>query len=232
MEKIDTNDLLARVQAAIEKNDINAAIAILESMRLPDQADLFSDLKNDEKIVLLPQLNPSVSADLLEELEDEEAAELVGALNSEHAIAIVDQMEPDEAADLLGDITDKQAAEILAGMENPEDVRPLLLHPDDSAGGLMTSEFLALRRRMTADDAIIAIRNWKPENDDIYRLYVVDGENHLVGSVSLRELITAEPGDNPGRFYGFAGIVRNCWNGSGRMRPHHFQIQPADTGRC
>lgn len=194
MEKIDTNDLLARVQAAIEKNDINAAIAILESMRLPDQADLFSDLKNDEKIVLLPQLAPSVSADLLEELEDEEAAELVGALNPEHAIAIVDQMEPDEAADLLGDITDKQAAEILAGMENPEDVRPLLLHPDDSAGGLMTSEFLALRRRMTAADAIIAIRNWKPENDDIYRLYVVDGENHLVGSVSLRELITAEPG--------------------------------------
>jgi magnesium transporter len=196
MEKIDTNVLLERIQVALEKSDVNTALKILESMRLPDQADLFSDLKDDEKMVLLPQMAPADSADLLEEMEDEEAAELVSALSTEKAIPIVDEMEPDKAADLLGDITNEHAASILAGMENPEEVRPLMLHPDDSAGGLMTSEFLALRRRMTAEEAIIAIRNWKPENDDIYRLFVVDGENYLVGSVSLRELITAEPKTN------------------------------------
>jgi Mg/Co/Ni transporter MgtE len=78
----------------------------------------------------------------LEELEDGEAAEIVAALPTETVVRIVDEMEPDEAADLLGDIHPAQAEMVLAGLEDPDEVRPLLLHPDDSAGGLMTSEFL------------------------------------------------------------------------------------------
>jgi magnesium transporter len=73
-------------------------------------------------------------------------------------------------------------------------VRPLLLHPDDSAGGLMTSEFLALRRRMTAREALNAIRRWQPESENINHLFVIDGQESLVGVVSLRQLIVASPG--------------------------------------
>jgi magnesium transporter len=102
-------------------------------------------------------------------------------------------MEPDEAADLLGDIHPRQAQIILDALENPEEVRPLLLHPDESAGGLMTSEYLALRRRMTAGDAIVAIREWQPDREDIYHLFVVDGEEKLCGAVSLHQLIVAAP---------------------------------------
>lgn len=195
MLQFDVNSLIEQIQAALENNDMTSVIRILETLKAADQAEIFSELEDDEKMAILPRMKPSLSADLLEELEDEEVAELVGALPSEHAIRIVDQMDPDDAADFLGDIPKDQASAILAGMENPEDVRPLLLHPDDSAGGLMTSEFLALRRRMTAGDALQAIRDWKPDNDDIYHLFVVDGQNHLVGVVSLRQLITAQPTD-------------------------------------
>src|SRR5690606_37910321 len=73
------------------------------------------------------------------------------------------------------------------------EVRPLLLHPDDSAGGLMTSEFLALRRRMTAGEAINAIRTWKPDAETIYYLFVVDAEGRLTGVVNLRQLVMADP---------------------------------------
>ncbi len=193
MIKFDPNSLIEQIQIALEKNDIQAVIQILETLKSADQADIFSELQDIEKMAILPHLDPAHSADLLEELEDEEVAELVSALSSAHAIRIVDEMDPDDAADFLGDISDDKAAEILAGLEKPEDVRPLLLHADDSAGGLMTSEFLALRRRMTAGDALQAIRDWKPDSDDIYHLFVVDGENHLVGVVSLRQLITADP---------------------------------------
>jgi magnesium transporter len=193
MLNFDANTILEQIQAALEKDDFTAAIRMLEELRAADQADIFSELEDSEKMVLLPEMDPAVSADLLEELEDEVVAELVSGLTSENAIRIVDEMEPDEAADLLGDITDIQAETILAGMENPEDVRPLMLHPDDSAGGLMTSEFLALRKRMTAADSIRALREWKPDNEDIYHMFVVDAENRLAGVVSLRQLITAEP---------------------------------------
>jgi len=74
-------------------------------------------------------------------------------------------------------------------------VRPLLLHPDESAGGLMTSEYLALRRRMTVADALQALRDWHPDRDWIYYLYVVDGQNRLSGVVSPRQLIVSDPGE-------------------------------------
>jgi len=108
-------------------------------------------------------------------------------------ISIVDEMEPDEAADLLGELDPEKAKAILAGLEDPDEIHPLLIHPDDSAGGLMTSEFLALRRRMTAADALVAIREWQPEADVPYYLFVIDAQKHLVGVVGLRQLIVAQP---------------------------------------
>lgn len=193
MTSFNIDFVLDRVQKALERDDLNSAIQILETLRAPDQAEVFNELDDADKIVLLPQLNPSTSADILEDLEDEEAAELVSALPSNDAILIVSEMEPDEAADLLGDMDSAQAETILAGLENPEEVRPLLLHLDDSAGGLMTSEFLALRRRMTAGEAIEAIRQWQPETEAAYHLFVVDGQEKLVGVVSMRQLIVANP---------------------------------------
>jgi magnesium transporter len=102
-------------------------------------------------------------------------------------------MEPDEAADLLGDIDPAQAKSILAGMEDPSEIHPLLLHSDTSAGGLMTSEYLALRRRMTAGEAIQAIRAWNPQAETVNSLFVIDAEGHLVGVLNLRQLIIADP---------------------------------------
>jgi magnesium transporter len=189
----NTQSVLAQIQAALERDDLNAALKILETLRSPDQADVFTELEEEEQIALLPKLAPAVSADILEELEDERAAELVSALSPSNAVRIVDQMAPDEAADLLGDLEQTKAKAILSNMENPEEVEPLLLHADETAGGLMTSEFLALRRRMTAADALQAIRNWKPDDDLVYYLFVVDGEGHLCGVVSLRTLVSADP---------------------------------------
>src|SRR5690606_11864506 len=68
-----------------------------------------------------------------------------------------------------------------------------LLYPDDSVGGLMTWEFLALRPRMTAEDAIAAIRTWRPDSETIYYLYVVSEQRRLIGVVSLRELVVTDP---------------------------------------
>jgi magnesium transporter len=177
----------------LERDDLLGAAAIIEALRPPDQADLFTELDDDDQVALLPELNPADAADILEEMDDEEAAEFVATLPTETIIRIVDEMEPDEAADLLGDIHPEQARAVLAGLEDPEEVRPLLLHPDDSAGGLMTSEFLALRRRMTASEAIQAIRAWKPDSEAVYYLFVMDQRGRLCGVVSLRHLVVAPP---------------------------------------
>lgn len=195
MTYLKTQDILNQVQDALERDDLDHAIQILMALKPADQADVFEELDDEDQASLLPSLSPEVSADILENIEDEEAADLAANLPDETLARIVDEMEPDEAADLLGDIHPDQAQAVLARLENPEEVRPLLLHPDESAGGLMTSEFLALRRRMTVDEAIQAVRSWQPDNENIYYLYVVDGQNHLCGVVSLRDLIVANPNE-------------------------------------
>jgi len=186
------DDVLAQLRATLERDDVAGALAIIEALRPADQADLFAELDDEDQVALLPELNPADSADILEKLDDQEAAQLATALPTDAVIRIVDEMEPDEAADLLGDIHPERARAVLAGLGDPDEVRPLLVHSDDSAGGLMTSEFLALRRRMTAGEAIQAIREWKPEIEAVYYLFVVDGAGRLCGVVGLRQLVVAD----------------------------------------
>lgn len=193
MAAYNTDIILAQIEQALEREDLTSAIRILEALKPADQAEVFDDLDAEDQVSLLPNLDPAVSADILENLDETDAAELVSSLPQDYAVRVIDEMEPDEAADLLGDISPEKAQSFLQELENPEEVRPLLIHPDESAGGLMTSEFLALRRRMTAGEAIEAIRQWKPEDESVYYLFVVDSERKLCGVVSLRQLIVADP---------------------------------------
>jgi len=187
------DDVLVRVRAQLEQDDLAGAVALIESLRSPDQADLFAELDEAEQTALLPQLDPGDSADILEELEDEEAARLVDGLAVADLARIVDEMEPDEAADLLAELDEAQVNTILSRLEDPNEVRPLLVHPEDSAGGLMTSSHLVLRRRMTVADALAAIRTLKPDSEEIYHLFVVDRHGRLSGEVSFRQLVMADP---------------------------------------
>ncbi len=187
--------LLDRVRALLAEGRAEEAAALLEDLWPGDLAEIFEELDEDQQRALLEHLDPGTSADVLEELADEEAAELAETLPDATLSAIVDEMEPDEAADLLREMDPERRRRILAVLEDPEEVRPLLVYPDESAGGLMTTEFLALRRRMTVSEALEAVRRLAPsaDPDNIFYLYVVDRHGKLVGVVSLYDLIRAEP---------------------------------------
>ena len=191
--EVDVDAILEQVREALAGGDWNQAVALVEALRPPDQADLFSDLPPTEQDQLLPRLELENSADILEELEEEEAAEIAVRLEPEELARILDEMELDEAADLLGDIPPEHAAEVMAAMEEPEEVRPLLIHADESAGGLMTSAKVMLHKEMTAEGAITYLRAVAPESEDVYYLFVVDEEVRLVGVVSLRQLVVVPP---------------------------------------
>jgi magnesium transporter len=193
MERLLIDDTLEEVRARLEANDWVGAADLIEALRPPDQADIFSELNPEQQETLLPQLELKDAADILEELEDEAAAEVAGRLSVETLSPILDEMELDEAADLLGDLEPEQANQVLAQMLDADDVRPLLLHADETAGGLMTSEFIALREHMLASQALQSIRTWAPEIDALHTLFVVDSQNHLRGVINLIALIKADP---------------------------------------
>ena len=185
-------DILGKVRASLEIDDLAGAVAAIEALRAPDQADLFYELDDEDQTALMPHLDPEDSADILEELEDEDAARIVASLTREDAVRIIDEMEPDEAADLLVELELETQEYVLSHLEDGAELRPLLLHPEDSAGGLMTSEFLALGRRMTVGEALAALRTWRPDTEDTYDVYLIDREGRLAGEVTMRRLLRAD----------------------------------------
>ncbi|RMF49974.1 MAG: magnesium transporter, partial [Anaerolineae bacterium] len=189
----DIDSILELVEAALKEGNVEQVITYLSALKSPDQADIFEELDEAEQRAILQRLKPEVSADILEEMEDEEAAELADALPLERLASIINEMEPDEAADLLGDVSPEKARYLLARLEDAAEIRPLLIHPDDSAGGLMTSEFMVLLESMTCAEALQAIRQWDPEQDDISYFFVVDETRHLRGVVSLLRLVSCPP---------------------------------------
>lgn len=189
----DLDRILEQVHQALENQDLDTALTYIRGLRSQDQADLLEELDDKEQTAILKELSPETSADILEEMEDEEAAEVADALPLNKLARIIDEMEPDEAADLLGDVSPEKARLLLARLEDAAEIRPLLIHPDDSAGGLMTSEFLVLLEDMTCAEALQSIRQWDPEQDDISYFFVVDEARHLRGVVSLLKLVSCAP---------------------------------------
>lgn len=160
-----------------------------------DIADIVEQLDPQQRTEVIRSLDVETAADTLEEMEDEEAAAVLETLHEEHAADILEEMEPDEAADLLGDLTEERSEALLEqmGPDEAAEVKELLSYHEETAGGLMTTEFIALPARMTAEDTICKLRELAPKAESVYYLYVVDDDGRLVGVLSLRDLVVADP---------------------------------------
>jgi magnesium transporter len=168
----------------------------LHDLHPADLAEIVSDLNRLESGQLLDSLDVKHLADTLEEVEPEFQAELVEHMSDEKVADVLEEMEPDEAADLLGDLPKGRKEDLLALMEkdDADDVRKLLAYPEESAGGIMTTEYASIHPNLTATEAIQVLRGMADEVETMFYVYVVDEEEHLIGTFSLNNLIFAPPG--------------------------------------
>jgi magnesium transporter len=132
----------------------------LSLIRPVDLADLLEQLTPQQSADLLEDMDEAHAADTLEELEDEQQSQILRAMDKERAADVLEEMEPDEAADTLQGMSDEEAADLLARMdrEEAEEVRELLGYPDDSAGGIMTTDYVSVPQWATVGEVITALR--------------------------------------------------------------------------
>jgi CBS domain-containing protein/sporulation protein YlmC with PRC-barrel domain len=156
-----------------------------------DLAEIVSDLSRQEGSKFLGSLDVKTLADTLEEVEPEFQASLIQEMADERLADVLEEMAPDEAADLLAQLPEERSQELLKLMEDDEakDVLKLLAYPEDSAGGIMNTEFCVVKPEMTAEDVLSYLRSNAEEAETIYYIYVVDQADCLVGVFSLRELV-------------------------------------------
>jgi magnesium transporter len=167
--------------------------AFLTEQHPVDLAEWLEELTDEQREAVFELLEPEQAAVILGQLELETQADLVTGMDREKAGEIIEEMATDEAADLLAELTPEEQGEILGELsqEDADDVRELLEHDSDTAGGIMTTDYITLHAEMTVQAAIEHLRVVGPDAETIYYVYVVDEGERLVGVMSLRDLIVA-----------------------------------------
>jgi len=190
--------LLAPDLKEVLREDPDQVRELLDEIHPEDLADLVSDLDPDEAAKLLERLPAEDAAPIFERLDETEQEELVEAMPAESVARIASEMEPDDRADLFSALPEDVGEQLLRTLEkvDPEaakDVREIEKWPETSAGHLMTTKYVSVPPRVTVREALAAVRAFIKEDDaPIYNAYAMTG-GKLVGLVSVRELIGAEP---------------------------------------
>ena len=196
VEVIDWADVgyLATDAATVQLKSSRGKLARLHPVEIARLAEAFSYQQGAE---IVESLDDETAAETLEEMAAARQAQILGDMDEERAADILEHMSPDEAADVLGDLPEDKAEDLLNRMEDDEqsEVAELLPYEDDTAGGLMTTEFVTLPRDLTVGEALARLREMAETPNMIYYLYVVEGEQSwkLVGVIALRSLILSDP---------------------------------------
>jgi magnesium transporter len=161
-----------------------------------DLLDLLEELEPEQKVDLMQRLPEDDAALIFREMEDFEQAEILRSLNDERTRLFISSMASDDAADLIGELSPAEAQEMLELIddEDQSDFGDLLKYPEETAGGLMTTEYISLPADIPVEEAITRLREIAPKAETIYYVYVVDDQGCLIGVISLRDLIASSDG--------------------------------------
>jgi magnesium transporter len=203
LQNLDT--ILDRVRAYLADGDVESAAAAIAALRPAiaadvvsalhpaDGADVLEELEPHERVEVVEELDPKIGAEVIIELDETERTDVTNRLDAESLSDFLDEMAPDDAADVLQDLEGAKAEAALAEMDEADEVRELLTHPEESAGGLMVPHAITFRGSMTAAQAIELLRRSAPDEETAYYIFVTDDAERLIGVVSLRSLVVAKP---------------------------------------
>jgi magnesium transporter len=174
---------------------LSRAYSKLGGIHPSDLADILEELDHASRVALFSSLDEERAADVLEELEPDARAAILQNLPEGKAADVLEKMPADEAADVLDDLGRKKAERLLAEMEDSSssEVRSLMAYPEHSAGSLMSTDYVFFNQSMKVGDAIAELRAVKPEADVAYSVYVLDARGRYVATVSLRDIVVADP---------------------------------------
>jgi Mg/Co/Ni transporter MgtE len=206
--------VIRRIQSAIPPNSIrwefcnivepdpqrrlrlNISNQKLESLHPADLADIVEELSPAEREAIFETLDSEVAADALSEVDPKMQVSILESLEPEKAADIVEEMAPDEAADLLGELEEETSEEILDEMDSAPktEVKELLEFDEDTAGGMMNTEYVALPEHASITDALAALRGNEDLLESLNTLFLVDADGRLTASVPLARLFIASGG--------------------------------------
>ncbi|MBI4822984.1 MAG: magnesium transporter [Nitrospirae bacterium] len=168
---------------------------MVSEMHPADLAELISQVSHDEGATFIENLDSETAAETISELEPEAQSAMIKEMLPEKASEIIEEMTPDDAADVLHDLPPEKVRDIMGKLdeETRGDIQELLGHEEDTAGGIMTTEFITYPEELLISEVIERFKSDAPEIETVYYIYAVKPDEKLSGVISLREILLAEP---------------------------------------
>jgi len=194
MQQELTKDQLHYVQDIIQRGDEHALIEFFGPMHAADIAEIVDELNIDQAKTIFEVLDAQKASEVLVNLDEDERDELVASFTSQElAELFIENLESDDAADVLNVLPDEQKEEVISHLDDVEqasDIVDLLNYKEGTAGSLMAKELIKVRQDWTVSTCVKEMRRQAENVDNIYTVYVVDEEGHLIGRLSLKTLLT------------------------------------------
>ncbi len=180
----------------LEARDLDTLKRVLAVMPQADVAAMLAERPEADRVILFRLLDKDRAIDVFEQLDVDQQRRLLEAFTEERAQEVVASLDPDDRARLLDELPAKVAKRLLQALppEQRDATAMLLGYPEQTAGRIMTPEYVDLRPHMTAGEALARIRAIALDKETIYTCFVVDATRHLIGTVSLKDLVLASPG--------------------------------------
>jgi len=189
--------LLKEIEQALENDEIDTFRFTFNDIHPYDQANFFMNQNYDNRMKMYSYLSPDEVADLMEHIELENVEPYFSEMDSQFASMILGKLPTDDAVDMLNEMEKDKVASFLTIMDKEEadEIKELLHYEEKTAGSIMTTEFVAINKSFTVKETMNRLKIEAPDAETIYYLYIVDENKHLVGVISLRDLIIAADDD-------------------------------------
>lgn len=193
LEQDTRHDFKKQIFQSLDSQTLETFRDLFFELHPTDQIDLINDLTKKQRTNVYRYLSPAEYAEIFQGLEIEKQKQYISELQQNYAIDVLNNMSYDDIADFLGELSDTSKELYLSQMakEEAEEVIHLLKYEDQTAGAIMTTEFVSVDSTEKIRNVLNRLRTEAPEAETIYYLYVIDEQLKLVGVVSLRDLITA-----------------------------------------
>lgn len=192
-EKIIAWNYMDLLDRDLSKVQLSITHTRLDELHPADVADILEQLDPKQRANVFQHLDDARAGDAISEMEEEFQADVIGDLDDARASRLLGDMDPDDAADIVGGLPYEKAEKLLRlmGVENAAGIRQLLGYREDTAGGLMTTQYVSMRTTDTVAETIEALRALDEDHPTVNYVYVIDEYDKLVGVLSLRTLVLA-----------------------------------------
>jgi magnesium transporter len=202
MEDLSVKD---RVAQAVTTTEEGLFATLMEGVHAADIAEVLESWDLDEIESFLERLDTELVADILVEIDEDIRTDLLKSYTSEDiAHELVENMDSDDAADMLSELSEELTKEVLSKVDDVEQAKKiaqLLTHEEDTAGALMATEYVKVQEGLTALRCVAAMRTQAENVDRVHAVYVVNEDDILVGTLSLKKLLTAKRTENISELY-------------------------------